>query len=42
VTEGDLFAEGTKVKMVFIDGQKYEERVAPDPASDEEESGGKP
>jgi imidazolonepropionase-like amidohydrolase len=42
VTEGDLFAEDTKVKMVFIDGQKYEERVAPDPASDEEESGGKP
>ncbi|MFQ5927821.1 MAG: amidohydrolase family protein [Terriglobia bacterium] len=26
VTDGDLFAEKTKVKMVFIDGQKYEIR----------------
>lgn len=26
VTDGDLFAEKTKVKMVFIDGRKYEVR----------------
>lgn len=26
ITDGDLFAEKTKVKMVFIDGRKYEAR----------------
>jgi imidazolonepropionase-like amidohydrolase len=29
VTDGDLFAENTKVKMVFVDGAKYEVREAP-------------
>lgn len=24
VTEGDLFAEGTEIRMVFVDGRKYE------------------
>jgi imidazolonepropionase-like amidohydrolase len=26
VTDGDLFEEGTKVKMIFVDGKKYEIR----------------
>jgi len=40
VTDGDLFAEKTKVKMVFIDGQKYEEGGVTDSAPTDDESGG--
>jgi len=48
VTDGDLFAEGTSVKHVFVDGKKFEvrgpgERVAGGPGSRgdaEEDSGG--
>ncbi len=43
VTTGDLFAEGTEVRMVFVDGQSFEnataedeEVAAEDEASDEE------
>ncbi|MGH7542109.1 MAG: amidohydrolase family protein [Gemmatimonadota bacterium] len=31
VTEGDLFAEDTEVKMVFVDGRRFEEREAERP-----------
>jgi imidazolonepropionase-like amidohydrolase len=33
ITDGDLFAEKTKVKMVFVDGEKFE--VYPEPAREE-------
>jgi hypothetical protein len=29
VTDGDLFADKTKVKMTFVDGAKFEPRDAP-------------
>ena len=32
ITDGDLFAEKTKVKMVFVDGRKFEVRDTPPPA----------
>jgi hypothetical protein len=32
VTEGDLFAERVNIKMVFVDGQKYDVREQPPPA----------
>jgi imidazolonepropionase-like amidohydrolase len=32
VTDGDLLAEKTKVKMVFVDGQKFEKREAGKPS----------
>ena len=37
VTDGDLFADGTKVRMVFVDGRKYDA-----PASQETEGSGTP
>lgn len=33
VTDGDLFDEATKVKMVFVDGRKFEEREAERPTA---------
>jgi imidazolonepropionase-like amidohydrolase len=33
VTDGDLFDESTKVKMVFVDGRKFEEREAERPTA---------
>lgn len=33
VTDGDLFDETTKVKMVFVDGRKYEKREAERPSA---------
>jgi hypothetical protein len=41
VTGGDLFAEGTKVKMVFIDGEKYQVRPAEESESEENATGGR-
>ena len=32
ITDGDLFAEKTKVKMVFVDGRKFDVRDTPPPA----------
>jgi imidazolonepropionase-like amidohydrolase len=39
VTEGDLFAEKPKLKMVFVDGRKYEIRARQDekPEDDKKE-----
>lgn len=33
VTDGDLFDESTKVRMVFVDGRKFEEREAERPTA---------
>lgn len=41
VTDGDLFAEGTKVKMVFIDGEKYQVRPAEETEPEKSETGGR-
>jgi hypothetical protein len=43
VTEGDLFAEKPKLKMVFIDGRKYEVRAPrQEKAGENEKEGGTP
>lgn len=41
VTDGDLFAEGAKVKMVFIDGEKYHPPLVEESESGKNETGGK-
>jgi hypothetical protein len=40
VTEGDLFAEKPKLKMVFVDGRKYEIRAPRDEEPEENEKEG--
>ena len=40
VTEGDLFAEKPKLKMVFVDGQKHEIRATPEEEPEEKEKEG--
>ncbi|HEY8551184.1 MAG TPA: amidohydrolase family protein [Vicinamibacterales bacterium] len=40
VTDGDLFAEGTKVKMTFVDGVKYD--VVERPSEDQKDQKGNP
>jgi imidazolonepropionase-like amidohydrolase len=37
VTDGDLWDEKTKVKMVFVDGRRFEVREAPQPEREREE-----
>jgi imidazolonepropionase-like amidohydrolase len=39
VTDGDLLGEKTKVKLVFVDGRKFEVRDTPPPARDRESTG---
>jgi imidazolonepropionase-like amidohydrolase len=42
VTDGDLFGEKTKVKLVFVDGRKFEVRDTPPPARGGESTGAAP
>ncbi len=39
VTDGDLFGEKTKVKLVFVDGRKFEVRDTPPPARRGDDTG---
>ena len=39
LTDGDLFEEDTKVKIVFVDGKKFEVREREEPDESEAESG---
>jgi imidazolonepropionase-like amidohydrolase len=42
VTDGDLFAEKTKVKLVFVDGRKFEVRDTPPPGRRDDSTGAAP
>jgi hypothetical protein len=42
VTEGDIFGERVNIKMVFVDGRKYDVREQPPPAQQRPGGGGPP